>query len=108
MNLQVRPQKKQAETSRPPRISTTKASTITPGTPVLPGPDSPKTKIILFGGKGGVGKTSAAAATALALAESGKRVLIISSDPAPLSRTYLNILSGELSPVSQRGFLPLR
>ncbi|MDD1701949.1 MAG: arsenical pump-driving ATPase GET3 [Methanoregula sp.] len=41
------------------------------------------TKIILFGGKGGVGKTSAAAATALALAYAGKKVLIVSSDPAP-------------------------
>jgi len=64
-------------------MGATKESTIPPGTPVSAAPDSPKTKIILFGGKGGVGKTSAAAATALALAGSGERVLIISSDPAP-------------------------
>jgi arsenite-transporting ATPase len=35
-----------------------------------------------FGGKGGVGKTTAAAATALAAAERGRRVLLVSTDPA--------------------------
>ncbi|TCD48258.1 ArsA family ATPase [Chlorobium sp. N1] len=37
---------------------------------------------IVFTGKGGVGKTSVAAATALRAAEAGKRTLIISTDPA--------------------------
>ncbi len=37
----------------------------------------------LFGGKGGVGKTTCAAAAALAAAESGRRVLAVSTDPAP-------------------------
>lgn len=37
---------------------------------------------IIFTGKGGVGKTSIAAATALRAAESGHRTLIISTDPA--------------------------
>jgi arsenite-transporting ATPase len=61
-------------------------------------PDSPKTKIILFGGKGGVGKTSAAAATALALAGSGERVLIISSDPAPsLSDIFERPIGGTIT-----------
>ena len=41
-----------------------------------------QTKFIFFTGKGGVGKTSLASATAVRLAESGKRVLIISTDPA--------------------------
>ncbi|NQT54337.1 hypothetical protein HQ576_19930, partial [bacterium] len=41
-------------------------------------------KFVLFGGKGGVGKTSLAAATAVRLAESdpGKRLLVFSTDPA--------------------------
>jgi len=42
-----------------------------------------RTKIILFGGKGGVGKTTVSAATALYLVNAGNRVLIVSSDPAP-------------------------
>ncbi|HPR39554.1 MAG TPA: arsenical pump-driving ATPase [Oscillospiraceae bacterium] len=40
------------------------------------------TKYLFFTGKGGVGKTSAACATAVTLADSGKRVLLISTDPA--------------------------
>lgn len=37
---------------------------------------------IFFTGKGGVGKTSVACATALALADRGARVLLVSTDPA--------------------------
>lgn len=40
------------------------------------------TRILFFGGKGGVGKTTLAAATALMFAERGKRTLLISTDPA--------------------------
>lgn len=40
------------------------------------------TKYIFFTGKGGVGKTSIACATAINLADSGKRVLLVSTDPA--------------------------
>jgi arsenite-transporting ATPase len=40
------------------------------------------TRNLLFTGKGGVGKTSVACATAVSLAESGKRVLLVSTDPA--------------------------
>jgi len=40
------------------------------------------TRIILFTGKGGVGKTTIAAATALKSAELGNRTLVISTDPA--------------------------
>jgi arsenite/tail-anchored protein-transporting ATPase len=39
-------------------------------------------RYLFFTGKGGVGKTSLACATALELADHGKRVLIVSTDPA--------------------------
>ncbi len=39
-------------------------------------------KNLFFTGKGGVGKTTISAATAIALADSGKRVLLVSTDPA--------------------------
>jgi arsenite-transporting ATPase len=40
------------------------------------------TRILFFTGKGGVGKTSAACATAIGLADAGRRVLLVSTDPA--------------------------
>ena len=40
------------------------------------------TRHAFFTGKGGVGKTSLSCATGLALADAGKRVLIVSTDPA--------------------------
>ena len=49
----------------------------------LPVPaDSSGPRITFFGGKGGVGKTTCAAAYALGLADSGQRTLLISTDPA--------------------------
>ena len=39
-------------------------------------------KYLFFTGKGGVGKTSLACATAITMADSGERVLLISTDPA--------------------------
>lgn len=39
-------------------------------------------RFLFFTGKGGVGKTSLACATALQLADRGKRVLLVSTDPA--------------------------
>lgn len=41
-----------------------------------------KKRILFFGGKGGVGKTTCASAMALAAAKQGKRVLLVSTDPA--------------------------
>ena len=40
------------------------------------------TKYLFFTGKGGVGKTSLACATAVGLADIGKNILLISTDPA--------------------------
>jgi arsenite-transporting ATPase len=41
-----------------------------------------QTKFLFFEGKGGVGKTSLAAATAVGSADAGERILIVSTDPA--------------------------
>ena len=39
-------------------------------------------EVLFFGGKGGVGKTTCAAATALAASRIGRKVLLVSTDPA--------------------------
>jgi arsenite/tail-anchored protein-transporting ATPase len=39
-------------------------------------------RVVLLGGKGGVGKTSVASAVALTQARAGRRVLVVSTDPA--------------------------
>ncbi|MBL8495209.1 MAG: arsenical pump-driving ATPase [Rhodocyclaceae bacterium] len=44
-------------------------------------PDT-QTRYLFFTGKGGVGKTSLSCATGLAMADAGKKVLIVSTDPA--------------------------
>lgn len=57
-------------------------------------------KLLLFGGKGGVGKTTCAAATALHFARLGKRTLLISSDPTPsLSDIFVTRIGAEETPV---------
>lgn len=50
--------------------------------PILTGVLGAPTPYLFFTGKGGVGKTSCAAAAAIALADAGRRVLIVSTDPA--------------------------
>ncbi len=52
-------------------------------------------RIILFTGKGGVGKTTSAAATAMKAAQQGIKTLVISTDPAHSLSDALNI---KLSP----------
>lgn len=55
------------------------------------------TRYIFFSGKGGVGKTSVAAATALDLSRKGKKVLIISTDPAhSLADSFDQRIGGEV------------
>ncbi|MGM9992904.1 MAG: arsenical pump-driving ATPase [Candidatus Bruticola sp.] len=49
------------------------------------------TKYLFFTGKGGVGKTSVACATAVALADQGQRILLISTDPASNLQDVFNI-----------------
>ncbi|WP_439114588.1 arsenical pump-driving ATPase [Hydrogenophaga sp.] len=51
-------------------------------TPSLPGFATTPTRFLFFTGKGGVGKTSLSTATAIALADAGKRVLLVSTDAA--------------------------
>lgn len=57
-------------------------------------PFNPKnidTPYIFYTGKGGVGKTSAACATAVALADAGKKVLLVSTDPASNLQDVLEV-----------------
>jgi arsenite/tail-anchored protein-transporting ATPase len=60
-------------------------------------------RILLFTGKGGVGKTSVAAATALASAESGQRTLVLSTDPAhSLADSFKAELGNEPTRIAKR------
>ena len=62
------------DTAPPPAA----APTALPGPGLLQHP----TRFLFFTGKGGVGKTSLSTATALALADAGRRVLLVSTDAA--------------------------
>ena len=57
-------------------------------------------RFFFFTGKGGVGKTSLACATAVALADRGRRTLLVSTNPASNLDTVLNVpLSNTPTPV---------
>jgi arsenite/tail-anchored protein-transporting ATPase len=59
-------------------------------------------RVLLFTGKGGVGKTTAAAATALRCAEAGLRTLVLSTDPAHSLADALDVELGPLvAPVAE-------
>ena len=59
------------------------------------------TRHLFFTGKGGVGKTSLSCASALALADAGKRVLLVSTDPASnLDEVLGTPLGGQPTPIS--------
>ena len=61
-----------------------------------------KTKLILFGGKGGVGKTTNASATAFYLSNQGKKVLVVSSDPSPsLSDVFNKEIGGKITEIKE-------
>lgn len=49
------------------------------------------TKFLFFTGKGGVGKTSTACASAVKLADEGKKVLLVSTDPASNLQDVLEV-----------------
>ncbi len=53
------------------------------------------TKLIMVGGKGGVGKTTCASAIALRIARDGRRVLLLSSDPAPSLGDIFEVRMGD-------------
>jgi arsenite-transporting ATPase len=54
----------------------------------------PSGRTLLFTGKGGVGKTTVAAATALRCAEAGKRTIVLSTDPAHSLSDSLDLALG--------------
>ena len=66
----------------------------TTGLPALDWSATP-TRFVLFTGKGGVGKTTVAAATAVALADAGLRVLLVSTDPASNLSDVFEMTTGD-------------
>jgi arsenite-transporting ATPase len=91
---------------RTPRASPNRKSKIKDQKPTLPA-DSPHTRYLFFGGKGGTGKTTAAAATALALldaAGAGESLLLFSTDPAHSLSDSLGVEVGDRTAlVARRG-----
>ena len=57
-------------------------------------------KFVFFTGKGGVGKTSLACATALSLVDKGKTVLLVSTDPASnVGQVFETEIGNRLTPI---------
>jgi len=60
------------------------------------------TKYLFFTGKGGVGKTSIACAAAVGLADTGKKILLISTDPASnLQDVFQQSLNGQGTTIAE-------
>src|SRR3989454_1966272 len=82
----------------PTRDSSRVAPTIAPEAGSLAGVfrAHPERRYVMFGGKGGLGKTTFSAATAFWLAQQGKRVLVFSVDPqASLSDIFQQDIFGK-------------
>lgn len=63
-------------------------------------------RFAFFTGKGGVGKTSLACATAVKLADEGKRVLLVSTDPASnVGQVFGVSIGNQITPISAVGNL---
>ena len=61
-------------------------------------------RLLFVGGKGGVGKTSIASTIALARADAGARVLIVSTDPAhSLGHLWDMRIGDEITELGPRG-----
>lgn len=60
------------------------------------------TPFLFFTGKGGVGKTSLACATALNLADAGRKVLLVSTDPASnVGQVFETEIGSRITPIPQ-------
>jgi arsenite-transporting ATPase len=60
-------------------------------------------RVLLFTGKGGVGKTTVAAATAVKAARAGARTLIMSTDPAhSLADSFDRDVVDQATPIARK------
>ena len=58
-------------------------------------------RYFFFTGKGGVGKTSIACATALDLVDAGKKVLLVSTDPASnIGQVFGQVVGNRMTPIT--------
>ena len=58
-------------------------------------------RFVFFTGKGGVGKTSLACATAVSLTDQGKRVLLVSTDPASnIGQVFDTAIGNQITPIN--------
>lgn len=84
LDLRVRRARRRPGRGREPVTELLDGATIVEQQPPAPAAIGPSVRLAMFGGKGGVGKTTVAAASAIELAESRprQRVLLLSTDPA--------------------------